>query len=782
MPGLRCQRADEIGKDGHFSMVHSPKVRRLRALFIPKQAKIGRWFAAAWPAAAAAAAHVISQFGARTNRTRSVLLRTMAVMIVFTSLTGTAVAAGAVSEPYRSSFWMVIHNCFDFCKGCASRLDTLIDPGPVRDVLALLFATALAVPGVRKMNTSPILGFLAMGVILGPSGLHIVQNLTATSILAEIGIVFFLFEMGLELSIEKVWSMKFDVFVLGAAQYFITGAIIAFVASWVSPSLKPEALLVLGGALALSSSAFVLQLIRDKNQLGTRFGKIAFGVLLFQDLAVVPLLVVVPLLSGAAGGGSLIGALGQAGARAVLALGIIFVFGHFLLDRIFLFVTSSRSPEAFLSATLGAVMLCASITEDLGLSSSLGAFLGGVLLSETHYKHQVEADVAPFRGLLLGLFFVTVGFSIDLRLLASAWYEIIPIIAALLVIKIVVVGGVCQLTKQSGTSSIQAATLLAPGGEFAFVVFGLAQKLMLLDENTTKVFVSATAISMALIPVLGKLGEKVAIPIRRRRGIQSFAGKDEEVTKIVEQAAKSEKGFVVVCGYGLIGRTICSLLDTEGDWEYVVFENNPIKAITARASGLPVFLADCSRREVLEKFKVGEAKLVIIAMGQKKEANNVAGAISRYFPDVPILVRALDDEHQQHLLRSFGLDAVVPTLPPDSVMLSLPFGAEVLRRLGYDETEVELLQEEVRRHVYAEGGMSEVSGTDKALRDVFQRFDKDGNGCIDVEDLGKMFESLGQPCTDDQLGRLLSTANLKGASGVTFDRFKQLVKESMFQN
>jgi len=704
------------------------------------------------------------------------------MVVVFTGFTGAAAAAaGAVTEPCTSFFGMFIHQCVNFCKASVTRLVGLIEPGPMRDVLALLFATAIAVPGVRRMNTSPIIGFLAMGVILGPSGLNIVKNLTATSTLAEIGIVFFLFEMGLELSIEKVWSMKLDVFVLGAAQYFITGAIIAFAASRFSPSLTPAALLVLGGALALSSSAFVLQLIRDKAQLGTRFGRIAFGVLLLQDLAVVPLIVVVPLLSGAAGGGSLIGALAQAAVRAILALSIIFVFGHFLLDRIFLYVTSSRSPEAFLAATLGAVMLCASITEDLGLSSSLGAFLGGVLLSETHYKHQVEADVAPFRGLLLGLFFVTVGFSIDLRLLVSAWYKIIPLMAALILLKIFVVGTVCRLAKQSGASTVQAALLLAPGGEFAFVVLGLAQKLMLLDEYTTKVFITVTAISMALIPVLGSVGEKVAAQIRRRRGIQSYAGKDTEISKIVENAAKSKKGFVVVCGYGLLGRTICKLLDTEGDWDYIAFENNPMKAIRARSSGLPVFLADCSRRKVLDNFKVAEAKLVVVAMGQKKDANHVAGAITRYCPDVPIMVRSLDAEHQQYLLRSFGLDAVVPTLPSDSAILSLPFGAEVLRRLGYNEMEVKVVAEEVRRQIYNEGGMSDDPFAEKALRDVFQTFDLDRNGTIDVNELGKMMESLGRSCTDDEVRGILSTADLKGASGFSFEQFKRFVSSGSFR-
>jgi len=663
--------------------------------------------------------------------------------------------------------------------GSLSQLYHFLRPGVSRDVLEFLFATALFVPTVKLFKTSPIIGFLLMGMVLGPSGLNLFHAVHVTQQLAEFGIIFFLFEMGLELSVEKVISMKFDVFVLGMLQYVATGAAVAFLAQALDPALAPGALVVLGGALALSSSAFVLQLIRDRGQLGTRYGRASFGVLLFQDLAVVPLLVVVPLLAGSSGG--LLAALGQAAGRAALALAMIFVFGHVFLDRVFMFVTRSQSPEAFLSVTLGTVILCSAVTEGLGLSNTLGAFLGGVLLSETHYRHQVEADIAPFRGLLLGLFFVTVGFSIDLRLLASSWTQIVPVILVLLGIKTAVVGLACALARLPFTASVQSALVLAPGGEFAFVVLGLAEKLSLLSPATTQILVTATALSMALTPLMAKIGESLATSVRTQKGFESYEGKDSEGSQIVAEAAASTKGFVVVCGFGRIGRTICQLLDAEGAYDYIAFDNNPAKAIQARSMGLPVFLADCSRREVLESFKVGSARLVVIAMGKKEETNLAAEAITRQYPDVPVLVRARDGDHQEYLLRTFGLDAVVPVLPPDSILLSLPFGGEVLRRLGYEQPDISGLMEEMRRQVFAEGGLMEAPVQDKALADVFATYDTDGNGEIDASELKSMLESLGKEVSNEQVAQIMLEADVDGSDTITLPEFKRMVTNKLFK-
>lgn len=321
------------------------------------------------------------------QRLRRFLLGGMTLLIGFLGLQATA-AATAADTGVRH--WG------------AALLKLLPCSGESHDWLWLLLATAGIIPLVKRLKTSPIIGFLLIGLLLGPSGLHMIQNVGVVDVIAELGIVFFLFEMGLELSVQKVLSMKADVFGLGAAQFFGTAMLIAALAKVLVPGLSVGALIVFGGALSLSSSAFVLQLLKDGGQLGTRYGRASFGVLLFQDLAVVPLLVIVPLLAGTGASSSLAVALGSAFAKAIFALVFICGLGGVLLRRVFKYVKGSRSDEAFLAVTLGVVLLCSAITKGLGLSDTLGAFVGGVMVAETDYRHLVEAYIAPFRGMLLG--------------------------------------------------------------------------------------------------------------------------------------------------------------------------------------------------------------------------------------------------------------------------------------------------------------------------------------------------------------------------------------------
>lgn len=259
--------------------------------------------------------------------------------------------------------------------------------GPTRDTLIVLLTTAMVVPIMTRLKTSPILGFLLTGMLLGPHGLYLIKDIKTTEALAELGIVFFLFEMGLELSIARLLSMKRDVFGLGSLQFTTTAAVIFGVARLMG--LTAPASVVVGGALALSSSAFVLQLLRDSDSLGTRYGKASFGILLFQDLAVIPLLVVTPLLAG--GGGSMAWAVGAAGMKAILAFAVIILFGKLILDKIFNFVAKAESHEAFLAVILVTVLAMSTLTEGLGLSNTLGAFMAGVLLAETKYRYQVRS-------------------------------------------------------------------------------------------------------------------------------------------------------------------------------------------------------------------------------------------------------------------------------------------------------------------------------------------------------------------------------------------------------
>mmetsp|Transcript_44937 Transcript_44937/g.103939 ORF Transcript_44937/g.103939 Transcript_44937/m.103939 type:complete len:853 (-) Transcript_44937:87-2645(-) len=654
-----------------------------------------------------------------------------------------AVAASTASTAPSGPLAQVVA----FLSSSLAPLSELLKAGPQRDVLGLLGATMLFVPMMKILRTSSILGFLAMGVVLGPSGLNCISGLHEAHFFAEFGIIFFLFEMGLELSVEKVLSMKYDVFGIGSFQFFGTGLIIACLAHFFAPSLPVTSLVVLGGGLALSSSAFVLQLVRDKGQLATRYGRASFGVLLLQDLAVVPLLVVVPLLANSSGGSTaLMRALGLAAARAGMALGLISVLGRVVMARVFHFAIWAQSSEAFLAVTMGTVLICSGVTEGLGLSTTLGAFLAGVLLSETPYRHQIEADIAPFRGMLLGLFFTTVGFSIDLNLLATQWYTIFPLIIGLLLLKAGVVAGTCAIFKVAKPSAIQTSLLLAPGGEFAFVIFKLADELHLLPPKMSSMLVTATALSMAITPVVARLGEGLATELRGR--LQAREGTDAEAQDLLARA-ESAGGFVAVCGYGRIGKVICQILDAEGKVNYIVLEKNPEKAIAARQAGLPVFLADCTRRDVLESFSISKAKLVVLAMGERNPTDKCARALRSICPNVKMLVRAQDSSQQAYLENVLGVQAVVPALPPDSVLLSLPFGGEVMKRLGFNDARVYAMMEEQRRKIYQEGGFKEFSVTRAALENTFKLFDPNGDGYIHTAELRTIMIKLRERNLDD---------------------------------
>jgi monovalent cation:H+ antiporter-2, CPA2 family len=378
--------------------------------------------------------------------------------------------------------------------------------GSKSDTLLLLLATSFVTPFCKKLGLSPILGFLATGMLTGPYGLGLIKGIHSIEHLAEIGIVFFLFEMGIELSVDKLISMKQDVFGLGLSQFLLTSAAIAGAGSLLG--LPANALVVLGGGIALSSSAFVLQLLKDTNQLSTRYGQASFGVLLLQDLAVVPLLVVTPILAG--GGAGLGAALGSAGLKFCMAVAAVAAAGRFLLKPFYKTVSEANSKESFLGLVLLTVLSMSFLTEGLGLSNTLGAFLAGVLLSETKYNHKVEHEIAPFRAILLGFFFVTVGFEIDLGLIMTKFPQIMAIVVGIISIKTAVATALCLAFGLKLPAAQQAGLLLSQGGEFAFVAFGLARSVGILDSATTKILLTSVSLTMALTPSLAQLGSSIS--------------------------------------------------------------------------------------------------------------------------------------------------------------------------------------------------------------------------------------------------------------------------------
>ena len=389
--------------------------------------------------------------------------------------------------------------------------------GPKADTMLLLLTTALNTPLSKMVGTSPILGYLFLGILFGPNGFSLVKDIHTTELLADIGIVFFLFEMGIHLDFKTLIAMRRDVFGLGGSQFLVTGLVVALICKY-ALGLSTAAQFVLGGGLALSSSAFVLQLLKDKDEMSTTFGRSSFGVLLLQDLAVVPLLVITPILAG--GGGGLMDALGSAGLKAAIALSAIAFIGKFLLNPFFDAVAKTKNQEAFVGAILSSVLGMSFLTEGLGLSNTLGAFLAGILLSETKHRHHIEQEIAPFRGLLVGLFFFSVGFEIDLDLIGAKPGLVAGIVLGIASLKAVIAGALgLQFGLPKGTA-LRLGLILSQGGEFAFVAFRLARSCGIFSDELTKLMLTCVSLTMVLTPFLDDKGAELAIELNADKKIK----------------------------------------------------------------------------------------------------------------------------------------------------------------------------------------------------------------------------------------------------------------------
>ena len=572
--------------------------------------------------------------------------------------------------------------------------------GPVVDSIILLLTTAIVIPTMKCLGSSNILGFLCTGMLLGPHGFSLVKDIKTTEALAELGIVFFLFEMGLELSVERLIQMRKDVFGLGLSQFALTTVAFYAISHYVF-RLPSPASVIIGAALALSSSAFVLQLLKDDGAMSTRYGKASFGILLLQDLAVVPLLVIIPLLapsklSTQAGNKELITTLFITALKAIGAVAAITQVGSYALDKIFNFVALSKSHEAFLAVILVTVLGMSRFTEALGLSNTLGAFMAGIVLSETKYRYQVESDIAPFRGLLLGLFFMTVGFEIDLHLIFS--YKYLPLIVLLvgivLSVKTLIITLLGGLFDLSFPISQRVGLLCSQGGEFAFVACGMAKHMDILPASTVKLILTTVALSMAATPLLYNLGETMSSILEERKGISHISG-DTAEAKMVTNDMLKDKDFVLVVGYGRMGKLVCELFDKKLI-PYMAFDSNPNKVKNARDKGLPVFYGDISRTEVLKKFHISQAKQVIVTHRSKLNINRSVHAIRKAYPDLPIITRAADSTQANILNNIKDVKALIPVDRKESFLLSLPFGGKVLEELNYSEEEISILLNEIK--------------------------------------------------------------------------------------
>jgi CPA2 family monovalent cation:H+ antiporter-2 len=535
----------------------------------------------------------------------------------------------------------------------------------IYDTLVFLLAAVVVVPLFHRLRTSPILGYLVAGMLIGPHGLGFIGSGSGAATLAELGVVFLLFTIGLELSLQRLLAMGRYVFGLGIAQVLLTGAGIAAVAVLAGYSFKAAA--VIGGALALSSTAFVLHLLEERGERGGHYGFLAFAILLLQDLAVVPLLIMVT--SFAREGSAFMPALGLAFVEAAIAILVVVGIGQRLLRPAIHAIAGTRSAELFTAVTLLAVLGTSWLLARAGLSMALGAFLAGLLLAETPYRHQVESDIRPFRGLLLGLFFMTIGMNIDAAFVARHIVLLALIVAALLAGKALLVTLLCRLFGAASDAALRTGLALAQGGEFGFVLLGTAGALELLPGETVNLLLAAIALSMAATPGLVALGSRLSGLIAARRGGPD-GGRLGELPDI--------SGHVLIAGFGRVGQTVAKVLG-EGGIAYVAIDYNRDLVVACRSRGLPVYFGNASQPGVLHSAGLERAAGIVITFDQIGLVNRTVAVLRGSYPDLRIFVRARDLRH----LRRLETDGATATVL-ETAEASLQLGAIVMKALGVD--------------------------------------------------------------------------------------------------
>lgn len=548
---------------------------------------------------------------------------------------------------------------------------------PLPDLLMLLAAAVAIVTAFRALNLSPVLGYLAAGAVIGPGGLKLIHDTETMEGIADFGIVFLMFLIGLELSWDRLKAMRSQVLVLGSLQVLLTA--IAFAAIAHGFGLPWTIAMIVGSGLALSSTALVLQVLESRNELSGPTGRLALAILILQDLVVLPLLVLLPMLAHREG--SILHELGTAGMRAVVALiGIVFV-GRLLVRPLFRVIARLRSEELFVATTLLVVFATAWVTESVGLSSALGAFVAGLLLAETEFQHQIEVDVKPFKSLLMGLFFMTVGMKIDLPFLHEHALDVVLGALIILGVKTVILFGLLRLRGKNMRTSAHTALLLAQGGEFGFILFSLAAQLGLIEAELSARLLVAITVSMAVTPLLDTCGAWIEQRWWRRVRIspEQSAAENQDL-----------KNHIIVVGFGSMGQLVTEFLMRE-KIPFVVVDRDPLAVAAGRRQHMPVFYGDAIRKELLDSVGVARAAAVILTPHEAEQSKGLFLALHLSYPQLPILLRT-NDFASERRLRELGAAVAVPELQVSSMRLI----AGLLTQLGRPEEEIRRVMQSMR--------------------------------------------------------------------------------------
>ena len=543
------------------------------------------------------------------------------------------------------------------------------------DALVVLGTAGIVIPMVRRWGLSPVLGYLAAGALLGPLGLgslikafpflYWVTVVDAKNVagIAELGVVFLLFLIGMELSYERLKAMRRLVFGLGSLQVILTAAVIGGIAALAGN--PPAISIILGACLALSSTAIVIEILSNQGRLATTAGRTSLSVLLAQDLAVIPILLFVSIL-GSGASGSAVTSLTLALVNATLAVAAIVIIGRLFLRPLFRLVASTGANELFVAAALFVIIGTGVAAAMAGLPMALGGFIAGLLLAETEFRKAIETTIGPFKGLLLGLFFFTVGMNIDVRELAREPLWLFASVVGLIGIKSILLTGLARIFGLSWSAAIETGLLLGPGGEFAFVGIGMAATLGLISPDVSGFMLVLTSITMALIPALSLVARRLTPKFREPKAL------DPELTV----APSGGTGHAIVIGHGRVGQVVCSLLDRHSH-HYIAVDNDAAAVPEQRRSGREVFYGNATDPEFLKSCGIMDAKAVIVTVAAKTEIDEIVRQIRALRADIVIVSRARDAVHARHLYAIGVTDAV-----PETIEASLQLSEAALIGLG----------------------------------------------------------------------------------------------------
>ncbi|HTU65490.1 MAG TPA: monovalent cation:proton antiporter-2 (CPA2) family protein [Steroidobacteraceae bacterium] len=605
---------------------------------------------------------------------------------------------------------------------------------PLPLILVLLAASVFVVTLARRLGLPSILGYVTVGLVLGPHAIGVFPESEATHLLAELGVVFLLFTLGLEFSWPRMVALRREVFGLGSLQVFGTAAAVALIAH--AFGIPWAQSIVLGGVVAMSSTVLILQLLTERAELNRTHGRLAFSVVLFQDIAVVPFLALAAALDPAGEEFTIGGALSLVGA-GTLAVLVVLAAGRWLLRPLLYVIANSRLRELFTLAVLLVALASAWASQLAGLSMALGAFLAGMMLAETEYSHQVESVIRPFRDILLGLFFISVGMLLDVRALWDELALILALLVSMVILKAVIAGAATRLFVDNNFRAIRTGVTLAVGGEFGIALLTLLLQHDAIDPEIAQPMLVAVVLGMVLAPVIISNNKRIARLLLGERGPPKTAIEREDV--VTQAVARRE--HVILCGFGRVGQNVARVLEAQG-FEYIAIDLDPVRVRHARQMGQPVVYGDSADEQVLEEVGLAKANAVVISFSDNRTSLAILRSLRRLRSDVPVLVRTPDDS-RLHELKAAGATEVVPEAFEASLMLA----SHVLMSLKVPPTSVMRSIAELRGNRY------------EMLRAVIARGDHSENDAAFSEEVRSVVVPPGSWC----IGKRVDEVRAAGA-------------------